>query len=161
MLTTSTLFRTAESVYTRLTSLLSYGQDLFLLAIRVYWGWQFFQTGKGKLMNFDRTVEFFTSLNIPLPAVNAAMAGTVECLGGLLLLIGLFSRVVSLQLIVVMIVAYLTADAEAVQNILSKPDDFTSASPFLFLLTAIIVAFFGAGKWSADSIVQRFLTKHD
>jgi putative oxidoreductase len=84
MLTTSTLFRTAESVYTRLTSLLSYGQDLFLLAIRVYWGWQFFQTGKGKLMNFDRTVEFFTSLNIPLPAVNAAMAGTVECLGGLL-----------------------------------------------------------------------------
>ncbi len=67
----------------------------------------------------------------------------------------------SLQLIVVMIVAYLTADAAAVQNILSKPDDFTSASPFLFLLTAIIVAFFGAGKWSADSIVQRFLTKHD
>jgi putative oxidoreductase len=79
-------------------------------------------------------------------------------LGGLLLLIGLFSRVVSLQLIVVMIVAYLTADAEAVQNILSKPDDFTSASPFLFLLTAVIVACFGGGKFSLDTLLGKLLS---
>jgi putative oxidoreductase len=154
----SSFFRTLDALYCRLVGVLNYGQDIFLLAIRTYWGWQFFQTGKGKLLNFDRTVEFFTSLNIPLPAVNAAMAGTVECLGGLLLLIGLFSRVVSLQLIVVMIVAYLTADAEAVQNILSKPDDFTSASPFLFLLTAVIVACFGGGKFSLDTLLGKLLS---
>ncbi len=154
----SSFFRTLDALYCRLVGVLNYGQDIFLLAIRTYWGWQFFQTGKGKLLNFDRTVEFFTSLNIPLPAVNAAMAGTVECLGGLLLLIGLFSRVVSLQLIVVMIVAYLTADAEAMQNILSKPDDFTSASPFLFLLTAVIVACFGGGKFSLDTLLGKLLS---
>lgn len=154
----SSLFRTLDALYCRLVGVLNYGQDIFLLAIRTYWGWQFFQTGKGKLLNFDRTVEFFTSLNIPLPAVNAAMAGTVECLGGLLLLIGLFSRVVSLQLIVVMIVAYLTADAEALQNIFSKPDDFTSASPFLFLLTAVIVACFGGGKLSLDTLLGKLLS---
>ncbi len=159
MFFTSPLFRTLDSLYSRLVNLLNHGQSVLLLAMRLYWGWQFFQTGKGKLINFDRTVAFFTSLNIPLPAVNAALAGTTECLGGLLLIIGLGSRLISLQLAVVMVVAYLTADAEALGNIFTKPDDFTAASPFLFLLTALIVAFFGAGKWSADEILGRFVAK--
>lgn len=156
---TSALFRTAQNLYSRLVHLLNFGQDFLLLAMRLYWGWQFFQTGKGKLMNFDRTVDFFTSLNIPFPAFNVAMAGTTECLGGLLLLVGLFSRVVSLQLIVVLMVAYLTADADAVKNILEKPDDFTAATPFLFLLATLTVAFFGAGKWSLDEFLRRFIAK--
>lgn len=160
MFFSSPLFRTLDNLYTRLVNLLNHGQSLLLLAMRLYWGWQFFQTGKGKLINFDRTVEFFTSLNIPLPVVNAALAGTTECLGGLLLIVGLGSRLVSLQLAVVMIVAYLTADAEVFGNILTKPDDFTAASPFLFLLTALIVVFFGAGKWSADAILSRFVAKN-
>jgi putative oxidoreductase len=58
-----------------------------------------------------------------------------------------------------MIVAYLTADAEAVAHIFSNPDEFTSASPFLFLLTALIVAFFGAGRVSADEILSRVWAK--
>jgi putative oxidoreductase len=159
MFFSSPLFRTLDNLYSRLVNLLNHGQSLLLLAMRLYWGWQFFQTGKGKLINFDRTVEFFTSLNIPLPALNAALAGTTECLGGLLLILGLGSRLVSLQLAVVMVVAYLTADAEALHSIFTKPDDFTTASPFLFLLTALIVAFFGAGKWSLDEVVHRFLAK--
>lgn len=110
-------------------------------------------------MNFERTVDYFTSLNIPMPSINAAMAGTTECVGGLLLLLGLASRVVSLQLVVVMVVAYLTADAEAVQHIFSNPDEFTAASPFLFLLTSVIVAFFGAGKFSLDTLLARFIKR--
>ncbi|MCU0427389.1 MAG: DoxX family protein [Candidatus Kapabacteria bacterium] len=163
MVISSSLFRTVSSVYSRLTSGLNYGQDAVLLIMRLYWGWQFFQTGKGKLANFERTVEFFTGLNIPFPTVNAAMAGTAECLGGLLLLLGLCSRIVSLQLMVVMVVAYLTADAEAVSHIFSNPDEFTSASPFLFLLTAIIVAVFGAGRISFDEVLRRYFSaqKHD
>jgi putative oxidoreductase len=157
MVVFSSLFRTVSSVYSRFVGGLNYGQDIVLLIMRLYWGWQFFQTGRGKLVNFERTVDFFTSLNIPFPALNAAMAGTVECLGGLLLLLGLGSRIVSLQLIVVMVVAYLTADAEAVSHIFSNPDEFTSASPFLFLLTAIIVAVFGAGRISFDKVLERYL----
>lgn len=159
MFFTSPLFRTAENLYCRLVNLLNHGQSLMLLVIRLYWGWQFFQTGQGKLINFDRTVAFFTSLNIPLPTLNAALAGTTECVGGLLLLLGLGSRVVSLQLVAVMVVAYLTADAEALAAIFSKPDDFTSAAPFLFLLAALLVAVFGAGKWSADEVLKRYLAK--
>src|SRR5690348_2415855 len=72
-----------------------YLQSPLLLAIRLYWGWQFFQTGKGKLMNLDRTAEFFQSLHIPMPRLNACLAGGTECIGGLLLLLGLGSRLIS------------------------------------------------------------------
>jgi putative oxidoreductase len=46
-------------------------QSLFLLFVRVYWGWQFWQTGWGKLHNLPHVVEFFTRLGIPPPALNA------------------------------------------------------------------------------------------
>ena len=32
-------------------------RPLFLLIIRLYWGWQFFLTGKGKLTHLDRTTD--------------------------------------------------------------------------------------------------------
>ena len=67
-------------------------QSPFLLIIRLYWGWQFFLTGKGKLTSLDKVTEFFASLHIPLPGFNAAMAGTTEMVGGLLILVGLASR---------------------------------------------------------------------
>ena len=42
-------------------------QSPLLLVIRVYWGWQFFLTGKGKLEHLPRTTAFFQSLGIPHP----------------------------------------------------------------------------------------------
>jgi putative oxidoreductase len=127
----------------------------FLLIIRLYWGWQFFLTGKGKLMNLDRTVGFFTSLHIPAPRLNAIMAGGTECFGGLLLLIGLGSRIATVPLIFTMIVAYLTADSDKVQNIFNNPDAFVSAAPFLFMLVAIIVLLFGPGAFSVDALIRK------
>ena len=126
-----------------------------LLVMRLFWGWQFFQTGKGKLMNLDRTAGFFASIDIPWPKLNAVLAGLTEAGGGLLLMLGLAARVVSVPLIVVMIVAYVTADREALQAIFSDPDKFTSAAPFLFLLTCVIVLAAGPGKLSLDAWLKR------
>ena len=58
---------------------------MLLLVIRLYWGWSFFLSGKGKLLNLEKTTAFFTELNLPLPKLNALMAGSAECGGGLLL----------------------------------------------------------------------------
>ena len=41
-------------------------------------GWAFYLTGHGKLEHFDRTVEFFTSLEIPMPAANAEVRAALE-----------------------------------------------------------------------------------
>jgi putative oxidoreductase len=130
-------------------------QSVLLLMLRLFWGWQFFLTGKGKLMNLDRTAGFFESLNIPLPKLNAALAGTTEMAGGLLLLIGFGSRIITVPLMFVMVIAYATADIEAVRAIFSDPDKFTSAAPFLFLLTAVIIFCFGPGKLSLDALLKR------
>ena len=42
-------------------------QSPLLLALRVYFFWQLFLTGKGKLSNIGKVSEFFTSLGIPCP----------------------------------------------------------------------------------------------
>jgi NAD(P)-dependent dehydrogenase (short-subunit alcohol dehydrogenase family) len=46
-------------------------QSPFLLLLRLYFFWQLFLTGKGKLANIGRVSEFFASLGIPLPTLNA------------------------------------------------------------------------------------------
>ena len=133
----------------------SYLADPFLLGIRLYWGWQFFQTGKGKLSDISAPTAFFTELGIPFPQLNAYMAGCTECFGGLLLLFGLFSRVTSVPLIFTMLVAYGTAHLDVVKTIFSDGDAFVTAPPFLFLLASVIVFIFGAGRLSVDEWLRR------
>src|ERR1051326_483002 len=130
-----------------------------LLVLRLFIGWQFFVTGKGKLQNLDRVTEFFTSLHIPMPHLNAIFVGKLEMVGGLLLLVGLASRLIALPLTINMIVAYLTADREAVVNMFNNPDGFTHADPFLFLLVSLIVLAFGPGLFSLDELIARMRVK--
>jgi putative oxidoreductase len=144
-----------KKLYALHVSLVSKLQSPFLLIIRLYWGWQFFLTGKGKLLNLDRTAGYFASLNIPAPKLNAIMAGGTECFGGLLLLLGLGSRIVTVPLIFTMLVAYFTADPDKIKGIFNNPDAFVTAAPFLFLLTCVIVLIFGPGIFSLDAVIAR------
>jgi putative oxidoreductase len=125
-------------------------QSPLLLAIRLYWGLQFFETGKGKLMNHEKVTGFFQTLHIPFPSFNVYLVGSTECFGGLLLLVGLGSRLVCLPLITTLIVAYLTAETEIVKNIFNDPDKFTGAAEFLFLFACMMVLAFGPGRFSID-----------
>jgi putative oxidoreductase len=144
-----------KKLYALHVSLVSKLQSPFLLIIRLYWGWQFFLTGKGKLLNLDRTAGYFASLNIPAPKLNAIMAGGTECFCGLLLLLGLGSRIVTVPLIFTMLVAYFTADPDKIKGIFNNPDAFVTAAPFLFLLTCVIVLIFGPGIFSLDAVIAR------
>jgi putative oxidoreductase len=83
------------------------------------------------------------------------LVGTTECVGGLLLLLGLASRVISIPLTILLVVAYLTADLEITRNIFNNPDKFLAADEFLFLLAVVLVFAFGPGKFSIDWIVRR------
>ena len=132
---------------------------VFLLVIRLYWGWQFFLTGKGKLNDLDKPTQFFQSLGIPFPHQQAILAGTTEVCGGMLLLVGLASRLISIPLAVVMVVAYCTADIELVKNIFHEPDKFLAADEFLFFYAVILVLLFGPGKFSIDWLIKRLTSK--
>jgi len=130
-------------------------QSLLLLVVRLYWGWAFFLTGKGKLMDLQKPTEFFLSLGIPFPHAQAILVGATECFGGLLLLAGLCSRLISLPLTILLTVAYLTADFDKVKMIFSDPDQFLTADEFLFLFAVVLVLAFGPGKFSVDWLINR------
>jgi len=127
----------------------------FLLAVRLYWGWQFMQAGWGKLHDIGKVIGFFTDLGIPAPVLNAYFVSALEFAGGLLLAVGLGSRLVALLLAVDMIVAYTSADREALFSIISNPDKFTAAAPYTFLFASLLVLIFGPGRISLDTLLTR------
>ena len=69
---------TAIRLHSLFERAVSHLQSPLLLAVRLYWGWQFFQTGLGKLMHIPKVMGFFTSLGIPFPAFNAYFVGSLE-----------------------------------------------------------------------------------
>ena len=126
-----------------------------LLFLRVYFFWQLCLTGIGKLSNIGKISEYFTSLGIPLPTLNAYLAGATETFCSLFLILGLASRLAAIPVLFTMIVAYLTADQEAVAGMLSNSDKFVKADPFPFLLIALIVLAFGPGQLSVDALFKQ------
>ena len=129
-------------------------QSPLLLVLRVYFFWQLFMTGQGHLANIGKVSEFFVSLGIPFPTLNAYLSSSVECFGSLLLIIGLASRLTAIPVAITMAVAYLTADLEAVTSIFSDPDKFVKADPFPYFICALIVLVFGPGRFSIDALIR-------
>jgi putative oxidoreductase len=147
--------------YSRFSVGASYLQSPFLLAVRLYWGWQFAQTGWGKMHNITKITGFFASLNIPFPSANAHFVAGLEFLGGILLILGLGSRLVSLLLAADMLVAYWTADHEALTSIFSDPGKFYVADPYTFLFASLMVLIFGAGLFSLDAVLAKRFQRAD
>jgi len=151
-----TLVSNAYAMFSRLSCKF---QSPFLLAVRLYWGWQFAQSGWGKLNRLDGVTEFFASLNIPFPHANAILVSNLEFFGGIFLILGLASRLTGLVLSGNMLVAYITADREALTSIFSDPGKFYAADPYTFLFASILMLIFGAGLFSADGILAGVFAK--
>lgn len=130
-------------------------QSLLLLFVRVYWGWQFFQTGLGKLSHLDKVTKFFGSLGMPFPGDTAVFIAWLETIGGILLLAGLISRLISVALFVDMMVAYVTADRGALLSFASDPGKFYTADEYTFLFATAIVFVFGPGLFAIDTLIKR------
>ncbi len=125
--------------------------DILALALRLVFGWQFLLTGRGKLAHLERTTEFFASLHIPAPGAHAIGIGLLECAGGLLLVLGAGTRVLSALLASTMLVALATAHrAEIVENGL---DGLFSAPPFPYLLATAFLIVAGPGRLALDAWV--------
>ena len=123
-------------------------------------GYRFFLSGWGKLHNIDHVVEFFQELGIPFPEANAYLAAGVECIGGLLLLVGLGTRLVSIPLAFTMVVALLTAHWDVVAHIFQDPDTFILQAPFSYLLICLIMFAFGPGAISVDALLEKFFHRN-
>jgi putative oxidoreductase len=128
-----------------------------LLLVRLAWGFQLYESGWGHLTHIEKTAHYFQSLHIPYPEVNVIVSGSTEFVGGILLMLGLFSRLISVPLLFNFCVAYLTASPDSVREILhfQKPDDFINDSAFPFLVTSLLILALGPGKISLDALIFR------
>ena len=152
---TRTVVKKLAVLYKNFGNAASWLQSPLLLLVRLYWGWQFMQTGWGKLQHLDRVIGFFHSLGIPFPGIQAPLVAGMEFFGGLLLILGLGSRLVGLILAFDMLVAYWTASRDALFSVISNPGQFYNADPYTFLFASLMVLIFGAGLFSIDTLIAR------
>ena len=129
------------------------------LATRLVMGQAFYQTGSGKIENFANTVSFFTELGIPMPEANAFFVSRLEFWGGLLLLVGLATRLVAAGLASTMVVALATADRATFLDALRGTGEggLTDVTSFVYLLLLAWLVLAGPGAVSLDALVARWL----
>ncbi|HEX4031348.1 MAG TPA: DoxX family protein [Terracidiphilus sp.] len=146
--------------YRRIFGLFNHLQSPLLLAIRLYWGFQFAQDGWGKLTHLSRVTQFFASLNLPAPGATALMCGSVELIGGVLFFCGIGSRLVSLILFVNMTMAYLSVPDDRTNffHIFSNPSDFYGATPYTYWFAALLILILGPGLYAVDTLLVRKFT---
>ena len=142
--------------YALLVSVAEKLQSPFLLIVRLLWGWQFLVAGWGKLTNIQKPIEYFTSLGVPMPTATAWFISILEVVGGILLIVGLGSRLIALLLTCDMLGAFVKADPDALKALFSSdPSKFFAADEFSFLAAALVVLIFGPGKFALDYLLER------
>ena len=156
---TENVFKRAVLGYEALIKVASSFQSVFLLAVRLYWGWQFAQTGWGKLQHIPKVTAFFTSLGIPAPAFSAMAISWLEFVGGIALALGFGSRFLGLLLAGDMFVAYLTAGRQNLLAIFSDPGKFYGDDAYTFFFASLLILIFGPGKFAVDVVLKPMFLK--
>ena|ERR1700681_2942298 len=125
------------------------------LLARLTLGIVFAESGWGKFHNLSRVIAFFTDLGIPAPSIQAPFVAGVEFVGGLLILVGLFTRLAAIPLSVTMLVAIATAKMGDVHTI----GDFAGLSEWAYFVVLMWLAWAGAGRVSVDALLGGYRKK--
>ncbi|MEJ2089404.1 MAG: DoxX family protein [Gammaproteobacteria bacterium] len=130
--------------------------DLLALAIRVWVGMQFFNSGWMKLSSWENTLFLFREeYHVPLlnPTVAAVVGTAGELCFPVLLFIGLFGRLSALGLFFVNVVAVVSY----AQVLLSEGFEAALAQHILWGFALVILAVYGPGRASLDALIVRGL----
>ncbi len=132
----------------RVENILNNLQDIGLLVARLLIAYGFLNPALNKWSDIESVGAWFGTLGIPFPQLNAYMAASTELLGVFLLTLGLFTRYISIPLIVVMIVAIITVHL---------PHGFSAGDngfeiPFYYMVFLFLFVGHGAGKFSLDRL---------
>jgi len=124
-------------------------QSLSLLLARLIVAYGFWEPAVNKWKDIGSVAEWFGSMGIPFPTLNAYMAASTEILGVVLLTLGLFTRLISIPLMVIMVVAIVTVH---LAHGFSAGDNGFEI-PLYYMLFLFIFVSHGAGKFSVDQIL--------
>lgn len=137
----------------RLLAFLHRIQWLGPLVVRVVFGYFWLETGIAKVHNLDGFTQRFVGWGIPFPAFSAGLSAWTELLGGLLIMLGLFTRLVCIPMLINMAVAV----ALVVSANLTSLDDYVEADEIVYSLIFFWLLIAGPGKASLDTWVARAL----
>ena len=112
-------------------------------ALRIVTGLLFLEHGTSKYINFPATEYFANGVEV---FSLMGLAGALEIIGGLLIIIGLFTRITAFVLAGFMAVAYFMAHAPNSFFPLQNQGDAAILFSFIFLYFSAA----GAGPWSLD-----------
>jgi putative oxidoreductase len=142
------------------------------LIIRLMTGAVFFFEGILKFVYANQGVGRFTKLGFPFPETTAHFVATAEIVGGLLLMLGLGTRIIAFFFIIEMIVAILSTKISLYFGTSPLPMppalpklgiwavEHESRSDYAQLLTSLFLLIEGAGKISLDFILRKNKKKH-
>jgi putative oxidoreductase len=135
--------------------------------LRLMAGGVFLWEGLLKFVFANQGVGRFTKLGFPAPELTAHFVGTLEIVGGMLLIAGLLTRVIAVPFIIEMIVAMLSTKISMYLGTSPLPlppvppqiglwavlheirSEYAQLMVVLFLLSA------GPGRWSLDALLAR------
>ena len=163
-----------RELYSQGTDLLSKGQDLPLLLVRIILAYTFIGPAILKLSDISATAQFFEYLGIPLPTLNAYMAAGTELVGAVLLTLGLMTRFISLPLLVIMFVAIATVHGVNGFNVITPDISWDDAYVngelvkgtlvvlqngyelvLYYIAMLLVLVTKGAGRFSLDFLIFR------
>ncbi|QOP46584.1 HvfX family Cu-binding RiPP maturation protein [Sulfurimonas paralvinellae] len=138
-----------KKLYLEFSRLSEYLKSPSLLFARLAVAYGFYQPAMMKWSDINSVAEWFGSMGIPFPTLNAYMAASTEITGVVLLTLGLLTRLISIPLIVIMIVAIVTVHL---------PNGFEAGNngfeiPLYYMLFLIIFIAHGAGRFSLDRLI--------
>ncbi len=142
------------------------------LLVRLMAGGVFLSEGILKFVYANQGVGRFTKLGLPWPELTATFIGGLEIVGGLMLIAGLFTRVMAIPFIIEMIVAILTTKIALYYGTspLPMPPSLPKVgfwavmhetrSDYAQLLTVAFLMVAGPGTWSLDAHLGRLRRLH-
>lgn len=138
-----------KEFYMELSVLLNYLQSFSLLFARVVLAYGFYEPALTKWTNFNTTTQWFSSLSIPFAPFMTLLTASVEIIGVLFLLLGLFTRFITVPLMIIMLVAMVTVHFSNGFSVANNGFEI----PLYFFLFLSLLASHGAGKFSLDAVI--------
>lgn len=142
-------------VYKNILAKLELAKDLPPLFFRLILSYGFYGPAMMKLNNIDGIIEWFSGMGMPFPALNAYLAAGTETAGFVLLFLGLGTRIISIPLIIVMIVAIFTVHIG--NGFEASNNGFEIPLYYLLMLFSLIIS--GPGRLSLDAWIKNYFQK--
>ena len=158
--------------YEKFVDLVSNIKSVSLLFVRLIVAYNFYEPAMMKLSDINATAMWFESMGIPFPTLQAYMAASTEILGVALLTLGLFTRIISIPLIVIMLVAIATVHGENGYAMIQAGSEVVDAwvngvetqgtmvmlqngfeMPLYYIIFLLVLVAEGGGKFSLDRLI--------